>query len=64
MQSHTTTVNGIEMRWEETGAGDPVILLHGIPTCPALWRDVAPKVTGRRVLAWEMPGYGALPNRV
>ncbi|MEP2682855.1 MAG: alpha/beta hydrolase [Sulfitobacter sp.] len=59
MQSHTTTVNGIEMRWEETGAGDPVILLHGIPTCPALWRDVAPKVTGRRVLAWEMPGYGA-----
>ncbi|SFG84966.1 alpha/beta fold hydrolase [Sulfitobacter dubius] len=58
MQSHTSTVDGIEMRWEETGAGDPVILLHGIPTCPALWRDVAPKIQGRRVLAWEMPGYG------
>lgn len=59
MQSHTTTVNGIEMRWEERGSGDPVILLHGIPTCPKLWRDVAPLIEGRRVLAWEMPGYGA-----
>ncbi|WP_375264183.1 alpha/beta fold hydrolase [Palleronia sp.] len=59
MQSHTALVDGITMRWEETGAGDPVVLLHGIPTCPALWRDVAPLIKGRRVLAWEMPGYGA-----
>lgn len=59
MQSHTTTVDGIAMRWEETGAGDPLILLHGIPTCPALWREVAPLIEGRRVIAWEMPGYGA-----
>ncbi|MCF7746526.1 alpha/beta fold hydrolase [Sulfitobacter sp. M39] len=59
MQSHTATVDGINMRWEETGSGDPVILIHGIPTCPALWRDVAPLVQGHRVLAWEMPGYGA-----
>ena len=62
MQSHHANIEGINMRWEETGAeasGDPVILLHGIPTCPQLWRDVAPKITGRRVIAWEMPGYGA-----
>ena len=59
MQSQTANVDGIEMRWEETGSGDPVILLHGIPTCPALWRDVAPLIEGRRVIAWEMPGYGA-----
>lgn len=59
MISHTASVQGIEMRWEETGSGDPVILVHGIPTCPALWRDVAPLIEGRRVLAWEMPGYGA-----
>ncbi|MEQ3626853.1 MAG: alpha/beta hydrolase [Celeribacter sp.] len=59
MQSHTAPVEGIPMRWEETGTGDPVILLHGIPTCPALWRDVAPLIRNRRVLAWEMPGYGA-----
>ncbi|RJE79872.1 alpha/beta fold hydrolase [Paracoccus sp. JM45] len=59
MNSHTMTVDDIEMRWEETGTGDPVILVHGIPTCPALWRDVVPHVENRRVLAWEMPGYGA-----
>ncbi|EAQ04549.1 probable oxidoreductase-putative hydrolase involved in aromaticring cleavage [Pseudooceanicola batsensis HTCC2597] len=59
MQSHSTTVDGIAMRWEERGPGDPVILLHGIPTCPALWREVAPLVEGHRVIAWEMPGYGA-----
>jgi pimeloyl-ACP methyl ester carboxylesterase len=59
MQSHTARVDGIDMRWEETGSGEPIILLHGIPTCPALWRDVAPLVEGRRVLAWEMVGYGA-----
>lgn len=59
MQSYTASVDGIHMRWEETGSGDPLILLHGIPTCPALWRDVAPLIKGRRVLAWEMPGYGA-----
>lgn len=59
MQSHTARVHDIDMRWEETGSGDPVILVHGIPTCPALWRDVAPLIEGRRVIAWEMPGYGA-----
>lgn len=59
MQSQTARIDGIDMRWEESGSGDPVILLHGIPTCPALWRDVAPLIEGRRVLAWEMPGYGA-----
>ena len=59
MQSRTARVDDIEMRWVETGKGDPVVLIHGIPTNPALWRDVAPRITGRRVLAWEMVGYGA-----
>jgi pimeloyl-ACP methyl ester carboxylesterase len=57
MESNTLTVDGIRMRWEERGTGTPVVLLHGIPTSPALWRHVAPKVGGR-VLAWEMVGYG------
>lgn len=59
MKSHSADVNGITMRWEEIGSGDPLILLHGIPTSPALWRDVAPLIEGRRVIAWEMQGYGA-----
>lgn len=54
----TSTVRGIRMRWEETGEGAPVILLHGIPTSPALWRKVMPLVRDARLLAWEMVGYG------
>lgn len=49
-------------RWAEHGAGAPVILIHGIPTSPRLWRHVLPLVKGR-CLAWEMPGYGSsIPN--
>lgn len=47
------------MRWEEQGEGYPVVLLHGIPTCPSLWRQVVPRLHGARSLAWEMVGYGA-----
>jgi pimeloyl-ACP methyl ester carboxylesterase len=57
MDSRTLLVDGIRMRWEERGEGTPVVLLHGIPTSPELWRHVAPKVDGR-TLAWEMVGYG------
>ncbi|MDP9347691.1 MAG: alpha/beta fold hydrolase [Gemmatimonadota bacterium] len=59
MQSRLAEVDGIRMRWEEQGEGQPVILLHGIPTCPALWRHVMPRLEGARALAWEMVGYGA-----
>jgi pimeloyl-ACP methyl ester carboxylesterase len=46
------------MSWLEQGEGLPVILLHGIPTSPELWRYVMPQLSGVRVLAWEMVGYG------
>jgi pimeloyl-ACP methyl ester carboxylesterase len=51
-------VDGIDMRWLERGDGVPVVLVHGIPTSPELWRQVMPRVRGARVLAWEMVGYG------
>lgn len=47
------------MRWEESGEGFPLVLVHGIPTSPALWRRVVPRLSGFRCLAWEMVGYGA-----
>lgn len=46
------------MSWIEQGDGAPVILVHGIPTSPELWRKVVPMLPGVRVLAWEMVGYG------
>jgi pimeloyl-ACP methyl ester carboxylesterase len=55
----TAVVDGIPVRWlEEDGQGVPVVLVHGIPTSPALWRHVRPRLTGLRVLAFEMTGYG------
>lgn len=58
MAIRTATVDGIPMRWEEHGEGVPVVLIHGIPTSPALWRHVIPLVRTARCLAWEMVGYG------
>jgi pimeloyl-ACP methyl ester carboxylesterase len=58
MINQTATINGINMRWVEQGEGLPVIFIHGIPTSPALWRHVIPKVGDARCLAFEMVGYG------
>jgi len=58
MEARTAEVMGIEMRWLEAGAGLPVVLLHGLPTSPALWRHVMPRLTGVRCLAFELVGYG------
>ena len=58
-------VGGIAMRWLERGSGTPVVLVHGIPTGPQLWRHVLPLVNGARLLAWEMVGYaGSIPQGV
>lgn len=56
--ARTCDVGGIPMRWEESGAGTPVVLVHGIPTSPRLWRHVVPRLKRVRALAWEMVGYG------
>lgn len=58
MISKHSMVDGIRMRWEEEGEGVPVVFLHGIPTSPALWRHVIPRIQGGRCLAWEFVGYG------
>lgn len=59
MNSQTVTVDGITMRWEEQGIGAPLVLVHGIPTSPALWRHVVPRIGTARCLAFEMVGYGS-----
>lgn len=57
MEAQQRKLHGSTVRWLEHGAGRPVVLVHGIPTSPRLWRHVMPQVRGRS-LAWEMPGYG------
>ena len=58
MQTSTATIDGTPIRWLEQSAGQPVVLVHGIPTSPALWRHVVPLLPGLHVLAFEMTGYG------
>lgn len=57
MQERQRVITGIPMRWVEHGDGFAAVLVHGIPTTPALWRSVMPRVRGR-CLAFEMVGYG------
>lgn len=55
---HEDLLDGEPIRWLEHGEGSPVVLVHGIPTSPRLWRHVMPLVGGRS-LALEMTGYGS-----
>lgn len=59
MESREDVVDGVTMHWLEYGEGLPVVLLHGIPTSPDLWRHVIGEGVAGRCLAWEMVGYGS-----
>ncbi len=49
-----------EIAYVETGAGNPVVFLHGNPTSSYLWRNVIPHVEGAgRCLAPDLVGMGA-----
>jgi haloalkane dehalogenase len=48
-----------EMAYVDTGAGDPMVFLHGNPTSSYLWRNVIPHVEGlARCLAPDLIGMG------
>ena len=40
--------------------GEPVVLIHGVPTSSLLWRKVLPELAarGRRGVAFDLPGLG------
>ncbi len=61
----TVEVDGLTLGYREAGEGDAVLLLHGWPTSSFLYRDVmAPIARHRRVLALDLPGFGASSKRV
>jgi pimeloyl-ACP methyl ester carboxylesterase len=50
---------GVELAYEERGAGGPVLLVHGIADRAAGWREVAGALEGEaRVIAYDRRGYG------
>jgi haloalkane dehalogenase len=53
-------VDGVGIAYVETGAGDPIVLLHGNPTSSYLWRNVLPWVDGLgRCVAPDLVGMGS-----
>ena len=52
-------VLGKRMAYVETGAGDPIVFLHGNPTSSYLWRNVMPHLEGLgRCIAPDLIGMG------
>ena len=51
-------LNGIEVYWQEQGAGYPVVLTHGLGDCAELWTPLAEALADRyRVVSWDMRGH-------
>jgi pimeloyl-ACP methyl ester carboxylesterase len=56
-------VNGIELHWEESGEGEPLLFLHGGMGCGADWRHIFKEPpAGYRVIAPDLRGHGASTN--
>ena len=52
-------VLGSKMHYVEAGAGDPILLLHGIPTSCYVWRNVIPYLAPLgRCIAPDLIGFG------
>ena len=53
-------VDGVGIEYEITGAGRPVVLLHGFPDSGRLWRYQVPALAdaGFRVVVPDLRGYG------
>lgn len=53
----------IRVAYERRGAGEPVVLLHGLGLNRRTWDAVVPLLTGaREVIAIDLPGFGQSPD--
>ena len=51
--------NGLDIHYLDEGNGDPIILLHGVPTSSYLWRDIVPELAERgRVIVPDLINFG------
>jgi len=46
------------LSYRETGAGQALVLLHGIGSGSASWLNQLETLQGYRLIAWDAPGYG------
>jgi pimeloyl-ACP methyl ester carboxylesterase len=56
---HTVTANGIPIHYARTGAGAPLVLLHGWPEFWLAWEPVMKRLAGRYdLIAPDLRGFG------
>lgn len=59
MTERIVDARGVPIFVRETGAGSPVLLLHGFPQTGACWRRVAHELSAaHRVIVPDLPGFG------
>lgn len=57
--SRFVTVKGAKMHYIETGQGEPVLFIHGMPTSSYLWRNIIPKLADKaHCVALDLIGMG------
>jgi len=52
----------MDLNYERSGSGTPVVLLHGLGGYGGLWEPVVDRIGGRRdVIVPDLPGFGGSP---
>ena len=58
-ESRWVAVDGINTHYVEAGAGQPLLLIHGLGASVVTWRDnLGPLAQSFRVVALDLPGHG------
>lgn len=62
--TETFDFRGQQIRYGATGAGPPLVLVHGTPFSSVVWRRIAPYLAGhRRLHYFDLLGYGQSEKR-
>jgi pimeloyl-ACP methyl ester carboxylesterase len=58
-QHHTVSADGATIAWSRTGAGDPVVLVHGITECAGSFQPVTDRLSAtHEVITMDLRGHG------
>ena len=59
IESHFADLDGVTLHYLTAGAGEPIVLVHGIPQSSHEWRRIMPRLAERyRVIAPDLRGLG------
>ncbi len=58
-ESKYINIGSEKVHYVESGEGDPILLLHGLPANLYLWRNIIPNIDGnKKVIALDFLGFG------